>query len=86
MDKHSGRQLTLQVNRGTADLVAHFYAIVKAQTLENGESETTTPTQSKLATNRRHILQVTTFQMTLLMLFNKRAQWSYEVQLQIPLC
>jgi len=78
LDKHSGRQLTLQVNRGTADLVAHFYAIVKAQTLENGESETTTPTQSKLATNRRHILQVTTFQMTLLMLFNKRAQWSYE--------
>lgn len=77
LDKHSGRQLSLQCNRGTADLNAYFYAVAKQQQLENGESDATAP-QSKLATNRRHILQVTTYQMTVLMLFNKRENWSFE--------
>jgi len=76
LEKHSGRQLTLQFNRGSADLNACFYPVAKQQH-ENGESEATN-SQSKLATTRRHILQVTTFQMTVLMLFNKQERWLFE--------
>lgn len=77
MEKHNGRRLTLQFNRGLVDLNACFYPVAKQQH-ENGESKATN-SQSKLATTRRHILQVTTFQMTVLMLFNKQERWLFEV-------
>ncbi|XP_066266185.1 cullin-3-A-like [Branchiostoma lanceolatum] len=61
--KHSGRQLTLQHHMGSADLNATFYGPKK----EGGGSNV-----------RKHILQVSTFQMCVLMLFNNRDKLTYE--------
>ncbi|XP_068732101.1 cullin-3-like [Montipora capricornis] len=60
---HSGRQLTLQPQLGTAELNATFPPSKK----EGGPSEI-----------RRHIFQVSTHQMCLLMLFNRQERWTYE--------
>lgn len=60
---HSGRQLTLQPQLGTAELNATFPPSKK----EGGPSEI-----------RRHIFQVSSYQMCLLMLFNRQERWTYE--------
>lgn len=60
---HSGRQLTLQPQLGTAELNATFPPSKK----EGGPTET-----------RRHIFQVSSYQMCLLMLFNTQERWTYE--------
>ncbi|XP_070538855.1 cullin-3-like [Ptychodera flava] len=65
LGKHSGRQLTLQPSLGSADLNASFYAPKK-------EGASGAPQV------RKHILQVSTYQMVILMLFNTREQCSYE--------
>nr|XP_009861436.1 cullin-3 isoform X2 [Ciona intestinalis]XP_018671258.1 cullin-3 isoform X1 [Ciona intestinalis] len=72
LGKHSGRQLTLQHHRGAADMNASFFAAAKPGASNEGESASVKPT------TRRHILQVSTFQMVVLMLFNDREKWLFE--------
>ncbi|XP_053404308.1 cullin-3-like [Mercenaria mercenaria] len=69
--KHSGRQLTLQPQLGSADLNAVFYGVKKEDSSESvGASSSKGP--------RKHIIQVSTYQMCVLMLFNNRDKWTYE--------
>lgn len=77
LDKHSGRQLTLQHHRGVADLNATFYTQPKQQ--EGGEEGGVGSSSNSKPATRKHILLVSTFQMTVLMLFNKRESWLFEV-------
>lgn len=79
LSNHSGRKITLQANLGTADLNAVFYGS-PSLSKDNSNTSVTSVTsagQSKAAT-RKHILNVSTYQMCLLMLFNNRTQWTYE--------
>ena len=72
--KHSGRQLTLQPQLGSADLHATFYGPKKDDASESAASSAKGP--------RKHILQVSTYQMCILMLFNNNCKkWTYEVTL-----
>lgn len=82
LDKHSGRQLTLQPQMGTAYINAVFYGR-KA----DSEKDRDGPSSSIMAntnaaaipTNtRKHILQVSTYQMCVLMLFNNREVLTYD--------
>ncbi|XP_041357096.1 cullin-3-like [Gigantopelta aegis] len=69
--KHSGRQLTLQPQLGSADLHATFYGPKKEDSSESAASSAKGP--------RKHILQVSTYQMCILMLFNNNCKkWTYE--------
>ncbi|ESO98941.1 hypothetical protein LOTGIDRAFT_231265 [Lottia gigantea] len=69
--KHSGRQLTLQPQLGSADLHATFYGPKK----DEGESSNGASAKNP----RKHILQVSTYQMCILMLFNNnREKWTFE--------
>jgi len=61
LGNHSGRQLTLQPQMGSADLNAVFY---------KKDSDQKVP--------RKHIMSVSTYQMCILMLFNKKEKISYE--------
>ncbi|XP_022087967.1 cullin-3-like [Acanthaster planci] len=63
LTKHTGRQISLTPQLGSADLHAVFYGSKK----EVGKVE-----------QRRHIIQVSTYQMCILMLFNTREQVTYE--------
>ncbi|CAF1379688.1 unnamed protein product [Rotaria magnacalcarata] len=74
LNKHSGRQLTLQPSLGSADLTAIFYGKPKDDD-GDGESRPTTTTMNK---ERKHTLQVSTYQMAILMLFNTKESWSFE--------
>ncbi|CAF4646136.1 unnamed protein product, partial [Rotaria sp. Silwood2] len=74
LNKHSGRQLTLQPSLGSADLTAIFYGKPKEDD-GDGESRPTTTTMIK---ERKHTLQVSTYQMVILMLFNTKESWSFE--------
>lgn len=69
--KHSGRQLTLQPQLGSADLHACFYGPRKE---ENGEGASASSSKGP----RKHIIQVSTFQMCVLMLFNTHGKITYE--------
>uniref|UniRef100_A0ABI7YS87 Cullin family profile domain-containing protein n=1 Tax=Felis catus TaxID=9685 RepID=A0ABI7YS87_FELCA len=73
--KHSGRQLTLQHHMGSADLNATFYGPVKK---EDGSEVGVGGAQVTGSNTRKHILQVSTFQMTILMLFNNREKYTFE--------
>lgn len=77
LNKHSGRQLTLQPSLGSADLTAIFYGKPKEDDAD-GESRPTT-TMNK---ERKHTLQVSTYQMVILMLFNTKETWSFEVRFE----
>ncbi|XP_072034382.1 cullin-3-like isoform X1 [Amphiura filiformis] len=63
LTKHTGRQISLQPQLGSADLHAQFYGSKK----EVAKPEV-----------RKHIIQVSTYQMCILMLFNTRESWTYE--------
>ncbi|KAG1663118.1 Cullin-3 [Nymphon striatum] len=107
LGKHSGRQLTLQPQLGSADLNAVFYGVKKedssdgliepgkassslvtnplspsATSLSAASSTTNCPnstgTVSRKTEPRKHIIQVSTFQMCILMLFNTREKLTYE--------
>ncbi|CAF4761232.1 unnamed protein product [Pieris macdunnoughi] len=69
--KHSGRQLSLQPQLGSADLHATFRGALPS-------SPPRSPPHSAPAAPRRHIIQVSTFQMCVLLLFNKRERLTYE--------
>ncbi|XP_053507506.1 cullin-3-like isoform X2 [Ictalurus furcatus] len=73
--KHSGQQLTLQHHMGSADLNATFYGPVKK---EDGSELGVGGAQVTGSNTRKHILQVSTFQMTILMLFNNREKCTFE--------
>jgi cullin 3 len=62
---HSGRQLNMQAQMGSADLNAVFYT-----------------KQENVYTPRRHIISVSTYQMCILMLFNKKEKLTYDEILQ----
>ncbi|RXN22959.1 cullin-3 isoform X1 [Labeo rohita] len=73
--KHSGRQLTLQHHMGSADLNATFYGAIKK---EDGSDVGVGGALLTGSNTRKHILQVSTFQMTILMLFNNREKFTFE--------
>jgi len=95
LGKHSGRQLSLQPQHGSADLNASFYGSRRAGDVAavdvaeeggaagglngNGSSSSIGATKGV----RRHIIQVSTYHMVILVLFNHRDTWTYEVQLMI---
>ncbi|XP_068620766.1 cullin-3-B [Battus philenor] len=86
--KHSGRQLSLQPQLGSADLHATFRAtsVAGAGSGSGGAGSGSggagaggsSPPQSPPAAPRKHIIQVSTFQMCVLLLFNKRERLTYE--------
>lgn len=76
LSKHSGRQLTLQPSLGSADLIAIFFGKPKDEDNDVDTKPTTTTTNFK---ERKHTLQVSTYQMILLMLFNTKKSWTFEV-------
>lgn len=71
LSKHSGRQLTLQPHLGSADLHASF-AGARRDDVDSGPA-------SSAKGIRKHILQVSTYQMCILVLFNLREKWTFEV-------
>lgn len=75
--KHSGRQLTLQPQLGNADLNAVFYGPRKEET-DGACSSSTSLVGSSRVGPRKHIIQVSTYQMVVLMLFNNHEKLSYE--------
>lgn len=87
LGKHSGRQLTLQPQLGSADLNAVFYGPKKEEfegkdgaSSTQGGSNGCSSSSSTLKTLgfRKHIIQVSTYQMCILMLFNNREHLTYE--------
>ncbi|KMQ95849.1 cullin-3-like isoform x1 protein [Lasius niger] len=92
--KHSGRQLTLQPQLGSADLNAIFHGPRREESscggldtpsssssIGNGSSASgslVSQRSSACSTPRKHIIQVSTYQMCVLMLFNKRERLTYE--------
>ncbi|XP_055346043.1 cullin-3-like isoform X2 [Paramacrobiotus metropolitanus] len=74
LNKHNGRQLTLQPNLGMADLNATFYGPPIADDSQPSTSSSVVPASSRGGI-RKHILQVSTYQMCVLMLFNEQREW-----------
>jgi len=77
LGKHSGRQLTLQSHLGSADLNATFYGTKKEEG-ENGAASSSSNGTLVKSGPRKHIIQVSTYQMVILMLFNARDRLTYE--------
>ncbi|ESN98219.1 hypothetical protein HELRODRAFT_84693 [Helobdella robusta] len=80
LGKHSGRQLSLQAQHGSADLHAVFHASKRNGSMDANDDESCSGAvaQGKSGGLRKHILQVSTYQMVVLMLFNSRDVWTYE--------
>ncbi|XP_063976501.1 cullin-3 [Diachasmimorpha longicaudata] len=95
--KHSGRQLTLQPQLGSADLNAVFHGPKREESANGLETPSSTSslltgngscssgnaislrnTSSSCSNPRKHIIQVSTYQMCVLMLFNNRDKLTYE--------
>ena len=75
--KHSGRQLTLQPHLGSADLHAIFFGGKREDA--GAAADSTTCSVDKFPAQRKHILQVSTYQMCILLLFNNQDKWTFEV-------
>lgn len=69
LNKHSGRMLTLQPQLGSADLNATFFGQKKDDAGGAGAGS---------KEPRKHIMQVSTYQMCILMLFNMSEKWTFE--------
>ncbi|XP_024939142.1 cullin-3 isoform X4 [Cephus cinctus] len=96
--KHSGRQLTLQPQLGSADLNAVFHGPRREEGSVggldtpcssssmggngsgnlSGSSSLMSQRSNGSGNARKHIIQVSTYQMCVLMLFNNRDRWTYE--------
>ncbi|XP_038222532.1 cullin-3-A [Zerene cesonia] len=82
--KHSGRQLSLQPQLGSADLHATFRGASGSSPPRSPPHASPAPAPAAPApapahpAPRRHIIQVSTFQMCVLLLFNKRDRLTYE--------
>lgn len=85
LGKHNGRQLTLQPQLGSADLNAVFYDARRSETecFSNVSSTASIPQQF---TKRKHIFQVSTYQMCVLLLFNTHEKITLEVIFYILFC
>jgi cullin 3 len=96
LSKHSGRQLTLQPNLGSADLNAIFYGKPASRALDSLDQDggedipsaaaaqippLSSASSSTSLTKRKHILQVSTYQMIVLVLFSNKEKWTFEVSL-----
>lgn len=73
LSKHSGRQLTLQPSLGSADLNAVFFGRPGKSNLDPDADAAESSIQT-----RKHILQVSTYQMVVLLLFSNKEKWTYE--------
>jgi cullin 3 len=84
LSKHSGRQLMLQSQHGSADLSAYFYPVSKSSEDSVNSDAAAAVTQSGISSTsgpRRYIMQVSTYQMVILLLFNTKRKWTYnEIQ------
>jgi len=82
LGKHNGRQLTLQPQLGSADLNAVFYG---SRRPENDLSTSVSSSISllNLSSERKHIIQVSTYQMCILLLFNTHEKLTFEVNYKI---
>jgi len=78
LGKHNGRQLTLQPQLGSADLNAVFYGARRPQD-ESLTNVSSTASGQQQATERKHIIQVSTYQMCVLLLFNTHDKMTFEV-------
>lgn len=78
LGKHNGRQLTLQPQLGSADLNAVFYGSRKSD-IESSTSVSSTANTHHQTSERKHIIQVSTFQMCILLLFNTHDKLTLEV-------
>ncbi|XP_063696703.1 cullin-3-like [Culicoides brevitarsis] len=79
LGKHSGRQLTLQPQLGTAFINAVFYGSKSGANVDaDGASSSNAVASSGPTTTRKHVLQTSTYQMCILMLFNNRDRMTYE--------
>jgi cullin 3 len=76
LGKHSGRQLTLQPQLGSSDLNALFYGSKREE--DEAARESLKSSSSNQSGPRKHIIQVSTYQMCILMLFNNREKLTYE--------
>lgn len=81
MSKHNGRQLTLQPQLGSADLNAVFYGIgrVDLESSMNVIGEQPFSGNTNYQPERKHIIQVSTYQMCVLLLFNTNDKLTFEV-------
>lgn len=78
MGKHNGRQLTLQPQLGSADLNAVFYGTGRSD-IDMLTSVSSTGNNCHQLNERKHIIQVSTYQMCVLLLFNTRDKINFEV-------
>jgi len=76
--KHSGRQLTLQPQLGSSDLNAVFFGIRREEGEGRDGASSSTGNRTLASSPRKHIIQVSTYQMCILMLFNTRDKLTYE--------
>ncbi|XP_058450811.1 cullin-3-B isoform X2 [Malaya genurostris] len=81
--KHSGRQLTLQPQLGTVYMNAEFYGVKAEKENTDGACSSTAVVPSTvppmaLGAPRKHVLQLSTYQMCVLMLFNNRERLTYD--------
>ena len=67
--------LTLQPSTGTADLNALFYGAKKE---DKGDPAEPAPSTSKAANPKKHILCVNTYQMVILLLFNRKESYTFD--------
>jgi len=83
--KHNGRKLTLHPSLGSADLNAIFYGKAKeSEATESSIGEAQMEQSSAISSSsstqgtRKHILLVSTYQMSILVLFNNKSKWTFE--------
>ncbi|XP_022170052.1 cullin-3 isoform X1 [Myzus persicae] len=77
LGKHNGRQLTLQPQLGSADLNAVFYGSRRSDN-ELSTSVSSSANSLNPSTVRKHIIQVSTYQMCILLMFNTHEKLSFE--------
>jgi len=76
LSKYKGRRLTLQPQFGSVDLDAVFYGSklsLSKRRLSSSDNSLNT------STVRKHIIQVSTYQMCILLMFNNHEKLSFEV-------
>lgn len=84
LEKHCGRILTLQPSLGNVDLNAEFYtpinnSVAKVDVQVESDVSSSSLRHSKAVFKpRKHVLNVSTHQMCVLMLFNTREKITYE--------
>uniref|UniRef100_A0A2S2P2L0 Cullin-3 n=2 Tax=Schizaphis graminum TaxID=13262 RepID=A0A2S2P2L0_SCHGA len=77
LGKHNGRQLTLQPQLGSADLNAVFYGSRRPEN-DLSANVSSSVNSHNPSTERKHIIQVSTYQMCILLLFNTHDKLSFE--------